>query len=125
MHYLRCDWITASMTVHVANSWLFLVVAIVFGALGTIFIKLSSGLQKLVPTIFLLLCYGISFITMTFAMREISLSIVYAIWSGVGTVLVAFVGIVFFHESASLQKVFFLLLIIVGVIGIHVNGNAP
>lgn len=101
------------------ESWLSLGVAIVFGVLGTISMKLSHGLQKPKPTIALIIFYIISFIGMTYAMKSIQLSIVYAVWSGVGTVLVALVGILYFNELLSARKIFFLSLIVLGVIGIH------
>jgi small multidrug resistance pump len=106
------------------NSWLFLSIAIVFGVLGTIFMKLSHGLKKFKPIVFLLIFYAVSFTAMTLAMQYIDLSIIYAIWSGIGTILVALIGILFFNESASLQKIFFLLLIIMGVVGIHLSDHS-
>jgi small multidrug resistance pump len=107
----------------VASGWLFLGIAIIFGVLGTIFMKLSHGLQKLKPVLFLLIFYTISFIAMTLAMQHIELSIIYAVWSGMGTILVVIISILFFNESASFQKIFFLLLIIIGVIGIHLSDS--
>lgn len=104
-----------------ADSWISLAIAIVFGVLGTISMKLSHGLQKVKPTIYLAIFYTISFIALTFAMKHIELSVVYAVWSGVGTVLVATIGIFYFHESVSLRKIIFLALIVIGVIGIHLS----
>lgn len=101
--------------------WFSLAIAILFGVLGTISMKLSHGLQKIKPIIFLVIFYVISFVAMTFAMKYIELSIVYAVWSGVGTVLVAAVGIIYFNESVSIRKFTFLSLIIIGVIGIHLS----
>lgn len=103
------------------DGWISLVIAILFGVLGTISMKLSHGLTKLKPSIYLSIFYIISFIALTFAMKYIALSVVYAVWSGVGTVLVATIGILYFNETASLKKILFLLFIIVGVIGIHLG----
>lgn len=107
----------------VAESWISLSIAILFGVLGTIFMKLSQGLQKFKPACFTAVFYTISFIALTFAMKYLDLSVVYAVWSGVGTLLVAAIGILHFNESISVKKVFFLLLIIIGVIGIHLNNG--
>ena len=95
-----------------------LAIAIVFGVLGTISMKISHGLEHVKPAISLAIFYTISFVAMTFAVKYLQLSVVYAIWSGVGTLLVAIVGILYFGETLSLRKVLFLLLIISGVIGI-------
>lgn len=105
----------------IADSWILLSIAIIFGVLGTIFMKLSHGLRYPKPAFYTAIFYTISFIALTFAMKYIELSVVYAVWSGVGTILVATIGILYFKESVSLKKIFFLLLIVIGVIGIHLN----
>lgn len=102
-------------------SWLFLFIAIPFGALGTISMKLSDGFQKWKPTVALIIFYLISFSAMTLALKKIDMSLVYAIWSGLGTVLVSIIGILLFEESISLKKIICLLLIVAGVIGIHLT----
>lgn len=109
------------MTSILTQCWLSLGVAIIFGVMGTISMKLSHGLSYLKPTIALAIFYSISFIALTFAMKYIDLSVVYGVWSGVGTVLIATVGIFYFKESVSARKIFFLTIIIIGVIGIHLS----
>lgn len=104
-----------------SGCWFSLATAIIFGVMGTIAMKLSHGLHYVKPTIALAVFYTISFIGLTFSMHCIELSIVYAVWSGVGTVLIATVGVVYFKEVMSLRKFVFLSLIIVGVIGIHLS----
>jgi small multidrug resistance pump len=103
------------------TSWIALAIAIISGVLGTISMKLSHGLQRLKPTVFLIIFYLISFVALTFAMKHIHLSVVYAIWSGAGTVLVASIGIIHFNETVSLRKIAFLMLIVIGVLGIHLS----
>jgi len=103
------------------DSWGSLAIAIIFGVLGTISMKLSHGLRRPKPVIYLAIFYTISFVALTFAMKYIDLSVVYAVWSGVGTVLVAAIGIFYFNEKISLKKIVFLALIIVGVIGMHLS----
>lgn len=107
----------------VADSWISLVIAILFGVLGTMSMKLSHGLQKLKPTFFVGLFYLISFVALTFAMKYIELSVVYAVWSGVGTLLMTMIGFFYFNESISGKKIIFLTLIIIGVIGIHLSNG--
>jgi small multidrug resistance pump len=105
------------------ESWVSLAIAIIFGVCGTISMKISHGLEHVKPAISLAIFYTISFIAMTFALQYMQLSVVYAIWSGIGTVLVAMVGVFHFNESLSLRKVIFLLLIVSGVIGIHLGDS--
>lgn len=103
------------------NSWASLAIAIVFGVLGTISMKLSHGLQRVKPSIYLAVFYTVSFVALTFAIKYIELSVVYAVWSGVGTLLMAVIGMFYFNESVSFKKAIFLALIILGVIGIHLG----
>lgn len=105
----------------VTEAWIFLVIAITFSVTGTILMKLSRGLRYLRPTIFCGISYFIAFAAMTVTMKTIQLSVVYAVWSGVGTVLVSVVGVLYFNEHLSRNKILFLLLIVMGVIGIHLG----
>ncbi len=103
----------------IPESWVYLLIAIPFGVLGTISMKLSHGLKKWKPSVSLLIFYLISFIALTLAIQGIDISIVYAVWSGVGTVLVAIIGVLLFEESISIRKVISLMLVVLGVLGIH------
>ena len=103
----------------ISDSWLYLLVAIPFGVLGTISMKLSHGLKKWKPSVCLFVFYLISFIALTLAIQGIDVSIVYAIWSGIGTILVGIIGVLIFEESVSLKKALSLFLIVIGVIGMH------
>lgn len=105
----------------ISESWWYLFIAILFGVLGTVSLKMSHGLRKWKPSVCLIIFYLISFIVMTLAIQGIDISIVYAIWSGVGTILVAIIGILIFEESISIKKIISLLLIVVGVVGIHLT----
>lgn len=103
------------------SSWGCLSVAILFGVLGTVCMKLSQGLKKWKPSICLFIFYAICLIALTLALQGIDLSIVYAVWSGVGTILVAIIGVLLFKESLSKTKIFFLGLLVLGVLGIHLT----
>lgn len=107
----------------VTEGWITLIVAILFGVFGTISMKVSHGLKHFKPTLCVAFFYLVSFTSMTFAVKYIQLSIVYAVWSGVGTILVSIVGILFFNEHLSRRKVLFLILIVMGVIGIHLGDS--
>lgn len=104
-----------------SSSWIYLLIAIPFGVLGTISLKLSHGLKKWKPSFSLVVFYTISFAALTLAIKGIDISIVYAIWSGVGTIFVAIIGVLVFEESVSFKKIISLLLIVAGIIGIHLT----
>ncbi len=100
-------------------SWAYLFAAIVLEVCGTICMKLSQGLTRLVPSLLLLLFYGLSFGAMTLAIKRIEVSTAYAIWSGLGTALIAVAGILSFKESASFLKLASLAFVILGIIGLN------
>ena len=85
---------------------------------GTTSMKLSQGFTRLSPSILMFVFYGICFTFMTFCLTRIEVGIAYAVWSGLGTALVAIIGIIWFHESVSAIKLVSLVLIILGVVGL-------
>ena len=84
--------------------WIYLFLAIFLEVAATILMKLSNGLSRAVPTVGMFVLYGLSFIPMTIALKEMEIGAVYAIWSAVGTAIVAVLGILIFHELASALK---------------------
>lgn len=100
------------------HAWWFLAGAIVFELSGTLSMKMAQGFSQFWPSVLIFVCYGLSIASLTFALRGIELGIAYAIWAGLGTSLVAVVGILFLHESASPLKLACVLLIVVGVAGL-------
>jgi small multidrug resistance pump len=106
------------------SSWLLLLAAIVFEVMGTTSMKLSRGFSRLIPSILIFVFYGISFAFTTFALRRLEISIAYAVWSGVGTALVALIGWLWFKEPLTALKVISLALIVLGVAGLNLSGGA-
>ncbi|MCF8068094.1 MAG: multidrug efflux SMR transporter [Desulfobacterales bacterium] len=104
--------------------WILLACAIMFEVAGTTAMKLSGGFSKLIPSILIFVCYGLCFTVLTFTLKKIEVSTVYAIWSGVGTALIAVIGILYFKESVSFIKVISIALIIAGVVGLQLGTNA-
>ncbi len=104
------------------SSWFMLMMAIVFEVTGTTAMKLSDGFTRPLPSILLILFYFLSLAALTLALKRIEVSIAYAVWAGVGTVLVAVIGILWFREPVSLLKVGSILLIVAGVVGLHLSG---
>jgi|UPI000696D977 small multidrug resistance pump len=101
--------------------WILLTLTILLEVAGTICMKLSNGLTKLIPSIGIFVFYGACFAIFTLVVREIEFSIAYAIWSGVGTMLVFIVGVFIFKESFSWIKLLSVILIITGVIGLKLS----
>lgn len=104
--------------------WVYLSLAILFEVAGTTSMKFSEGLTKLVPSILMFVFYSLAFSILSQALKKLEVGMVYAIWSGVGTALIVSIGILFFNEVFSVRKIMFIVLIIVGVIGLNLNGAA-
>jgi small multidrug resistance pump len=104
-------------------TWLYLVLAILLEVSGTTCMKLSEGFTRLVPSILLVVFYTLSFGMLTLALKKIDVSVAYAIWSGVGTALIASIGVLWFKEPATALKLISLGLIIIGVVGLNLTGG--
>lgn len=100
---------------------LYLILAIILEVAGTTSMKLSYGFTKLGPSILIFIFYILSFIFLTLSLKRLEVSLAYAVWSGLGTLLIAFIGVFYFHEPMTAIKAFSLLLIIVGVVGLKVG----
>jgi small multidrug resistance pump len=100
-------------------SWIYLFAAIIFEVLGTTCMKLSQGFTKIVPSVLILVFYGLCFSFLTLALKRIEVSVAYSVWAGLGTVLIASIGIIWFRESVTFIKLMSIGLIIMGVIGIN------
>ena len=101
--------------------WIWLFVAILLEVAATVFLKLSNGFSKLVPTLIMALLYGISFFPLAMALKRMDVSVAYAVWSAVGTALITIMGMFLFHEKISLVKVGAIALIILGVVALNLN----
>jgi small multidrug resistance pump len=102
--------------------WIYLLIAILTEVVGTTLMKVSQGLTRLIPSVLMFLLYGVSFVFMALALKKIEVSTAYAIWSGLGTALIAIIGIAWFRESINLPKLVGLVLIIGGVILLNIKG---
>lgn len=101
-----------------------LIVAIVLEVIGTSFLQKSEQFTRLMPTAVTLVCYACSFYVLSLALRSMPLGIAYAIWSGLGMVLVAAVGYFGFGQKLDLAAVCGLSLIIAGVLVINLLSNS-
>jgi len=106
-----------------AMTWLYLILAILLEVTGTTCMKLSEGFTKTMPSILLFVFYTLSFGMLTLALKRIDVSLAYAVWSGVGTALIATIGILWFKEPASPLKLVSIGLIIVGVVCLNMAGG--
>ena len=99
--------------------WLYLALAILLEVAATAVLKLSGGLTRPALLAAALVLYGACFTILALAFRQIPVATAYAIWSGVGMVLITGIGALFFREPVSAAKLGFIGLILIGVVGLH------
>lgn len=99
--------------------YLYLAIAIIAEVIATSSLKASAEFTKLWPSVAVVLGYGTAFYFMTLALRHIPLGITYAIWSGLGIVLVTVVGAVVYNEKPDVPALIGMGLIIAGVVVIN------
>lgn len=103
--------------------WLYLILAIGFEVFATTMMKLSNGLSALVPTILMFVGYIACFALLALSLKQIEVSVAYAIWSALGIVLISIIGIFCFQEHFSYQKLISIMVIIVGVISLKLSST--
>jgi small multidrug resistance pump len=105
-----------------STSWMFLVAAILLEVCGTTSMKVSDGFSKIVPSVLIFFFYGLSMFCLTLAVKRIDISVAYAVWSGLGTAIVAVIGTTYFGEPLGALKVGALALIVIGVVTVNLGG---
>ena len=97
-------------------NWSYLVIAIISEVIGTSALKASEGFSKLYPSLLVILGYGTAFYFLSLTLRTIPVGIAYAIWSGLGVVLITIVSWILLNQRLDLAGWLGILLITSGVI---------
>ena len=98
------------------NGWALLLLAIVSEVIGSMGLKASQGFSKLLPSLVVVLGYGLAFYFLSLSLKTIPLNIAYAIWSGLGTALIALLGWWVLKEPMNGAIALGILLIIAGAV---------
>ena len=101
-------------------AWLWLTLAIIGEIIGTTSLKASKDLTVLIPSMFIVFGYGISFYFMILAMRHMPVAVTYAFWSALGIVFITILSAIRFGEKPDLPAMIGIALIIAGVVMITV-----
>ena len=96
--------------------YLWLAVAIVAEVIGTSALRASVGFTRVMPSLVVVGGYGVAFYCLSLTLKSMPVGIVYAIWSGVGIVLITLVAIVLYRQIPDLGAVVGLSLIVAGVV---------
>jgi len=97
-------------------NWLYLIIAIVSEVIATSALKASQGFTKLNASLLVLLGYGTAFYFLSLTLKTIPVGVAYAVWSGVGVVLVTVVSFFLFNQRLDIAGWLGISLITAGVI---------
>lgn len=100
--------------------YVYLTIAIIAEVIATGALKSSDGFTNLVPSIVVVIGYGVAFYFLSLVLKSIPIGVAYAIWAGLGMVLISIVGLVVFKQKLDIAAVVGVLLIISGVVVIQV-----
>ena len=101
-------------------AWLILFIAGLFETAWAIGMKYSNGFTKFWPSVFTIISIVISMGLLAYSLKELPVGTAYAVWTGIGAVGTAILGIVLFGESKELARLFFIFLIIAGIAGLRI-----
>jgi len=101
-------------------NYLYLTIAIVSEVIGTSALKASEGFSKLTPSILVVIGYGTAFYFLSLTLKTIPVGIAYAMWSGVGVLLITLVGLFVFGQKVDLMGWIGIFLIASGVVVLNV-----
>lgn len=99
-------------------AWLYLVIAGVFEVVWAISLKFSNGFTRLVPSSVTIAGMIVSFYFLAVATKTLPIGTAYAAWTGIGAVGAIIIGTLFLDEPISLTRILFMILILVGVLGL-------
>ena len=101
-----------------AIAWVYLIIAGLFEAVWAIGLKYAEGFTKLWPSIITIVAMAISLYFLALAIKTLPVGTAYAVWTGIGAFTTAILGVVLFSEPIHFSRIFFLLLLLVSIIGL-------
>lgn len=102
-------------------SWIFLLIAGIAEVGSVISLKQADGFKKLLPSIACIIFGSLSFYFLSLSLISLPVGTAYAIWTGIGSVGSVLAGMIFFKEPRSLIRIFLIMCIVTGVIGIKIT----
>ena len=102
-------------------AWLYLIIAGIFEVVWAVGLKYTEGFSKLLPSAVTLTAMAVSFAFLSQALKTIPVGTGYAVWTGIGAVGTAILGIVLFQEPREFARILCILLIVAGIIGLKLT----
>lgn len=103
------------------QAWIMLAAAGLFEIVWAVGLKYSDGFTKTIPSIITITAMAISMWLLAQAARDLPIGTAYAIWTGIGAVGAAILGIILFQESANLMRIGCIALIVLGIVGLKLS----
>lgn len=104
--------------------WLYLIIAGLFECGWAVGLKYTHGWTRLWPSVWTVFAMIVSFWLLSIAMKTIPIGSAYAVWTGIGAVCVAIIGMLFLDESRAILRIISLLFIVVGIVGLKVISSS-
>jgi quaternary ammonium compound-resistance protein SugE len=104
-------------------AWAFLILGGLFETAFAVSLKYSDGFTRLWPTVSFLACAVVSFVLLTLALRDLPVGTGYAVWTGIGAVGTAVVGMMWLGDAAAFVRIASILLIVSGIVGLNLAGS--
>jgi small multidrug resistance pump len=98
------------------SPWIILTIAIVAEVIATSALRASNGFSRVLPSAVVVAGYGVAFYCLSLTLKSLPVGIVYAVWSGVGIVLITLVAMALYRQVPDLPAVMGLGLIVAGVL---------
>ena len=98
----------------------YLAVAIIFEVIATSALKASDGFTRLWPSLVTVIGYGVAFYALSLCLKTMSVGIVYALWSGLGIILITLAGWLLYRQAVDLPALVGMTLIVAGVAVIQI-----
>lgn len=102
-------------------AWVFLIIAGLFETAFAISLKASHGFTKILPSILFVIFSIMSFALLSLALKKLPVGTAYAVWTGIGTVGTAAVGMIIFNEPVTVLRLISVVLIVAGVVGLRLS----
>jgi len=97
--------------------------AILIEIISTLALRASDGFSKPVPSLIAAIGYPLCFYLLSLALKHMTIGVAYAVWSGIGTAVIAAIGAVAFGETLTAIRIASLAMIIIGVVGLEIGGT--
>ena len=103
--------------------YLYLAIAIIAEVIATSSLKASEEFTKIIPSALVVIGYGVAFYSLSVVLKTIPIGIAYAIWAGLGIVLITISGMILFNQTPDAPAIIGMTLIILGVVIIHLYSD--